>query len=312
MHQSPSRVLDSAALYPAIAASFDTGNISYFAACNKARQEILATLSNSLHCPHTLFLTGNTSTGIVGILLGLFAAGRHLKCLLGCPYVPYTVLLEYLLANNSGNSSVVYATHICPLTGTFVDIKHHTNEILLVDAAQSLGTIFNNILFAEADIFAAPLHKHLGIAAGLGIVGVNESRIDSDVSAVVIETIEMMQHGTMHLSLLQKTLERLQQLDGKPLLNSARVRVSSRLVNYAISVGLRVLTPFGIQAHSVCFTASEPHRLIENLIDVGYSGGKLFKTENVLRLSFHSVIDGDLCPEEFEKLAINRLVPLES
>ncbi len=197
-----------------------------------------------------------------------------------------------------------FCTHISPVTGEIFDLQRWSTETLIVDGAQSIGTCFQGQLLRSAAIFLAPLHKHLNLGVGLGIVGVDFRRIAEHFHEDLETVLHVMKRGALNLPALETSVAQLERKG--PAINTARINVGRNLEVAAHRLGLSVVTPTGVQGHMVCFTGLGG-RPIEEIFDSGRIAARILKKENILRISFHSDFHGALSPDEYEQLAISCL-----
>lgn len=286
---------DAAALHPQIGALWGAPGRSYYREANALKAQIRTGLKRSLGGPHELFLAGNTSSGLVAALLGVMLRGHRLPQLLNRPYPPYEKVLGFTAA---AGGRFAFVTHISPLTGEVRALRSGPEAALVVDAAQSLGTLFQAEVVNSAAVFVGPLHKHWNLVPGLGIVGVDFDAV-GDAGEGLRTALEVLEHGTTNLSVLQACVRRLAEMGGGPAVNRARIAVGSQLQSAADELGLRVLTPAGVQAHIASFTTRDGSA-VENVIDADRIGARVFARDNILRISLHSDVHGVGSPEDYE------------
>jgi hypothetical protein len=242
-----------------------------------------------------VFIAGNTSSGLIAVLLGVMLSGHQLPRLLNHPYSFYEKLLGF---KASAGGRLALVTHISPLTGEVYPLRHGLETVLVVDAAQSLGTLFQTELVDSAAVFIGPLHKHWNLVPGMGIVGVDFGAV-GDAGEGLRTTLEVLEHGTTNLGVLKECVQRLEGMQDKPAVNRARIMVGSELQSAAAELGLTVLTPAGVQAHIVSFTTQDGS-FVGNRIDADRIGARIFAKDNVLRISMHSDVHGVRSPEAYE------------
>jgi hypothetical protein len=262
-------------------------------------------LKGRLVCPHDLTIVPNTTLALSVTLLFVVARDWVPVALHNGSYAPYRRWLRYLLGPNlvapHRRHLTALMTHVCPTTGAVQDLRRDgACKIGIVDAAQSLGTVLNRDLFESSAVFAAPLHKNLGLAAGLGLIGVRWEDVPAAHRAALREHLMLAEHGTMSRSLLDEAIRAVETHTSEELTNRARITVGPRLVGLAEEIGLRVLTPEGPQAHIVSFKA-DPPRKIPEMLNLPALGGKYDERSGILRLSFHSArlpVEGEGMPME--------------
>ena len=297
--------LDAAAMHPEIGQHWDAPGKAYFKKAAALKERIRTGLRQSLGERHELFLSGNTSNGLIGVCLAVARAGLSPPGLANRPYSPYEKLLGCpdLLETDR---PLQVCTHICPLTGEVFDLRARGASLLIVDAAQSLGTCFQEELVETAPIFIAPLHKHLNLVPGIGVVGVDFDAADAMLGSSLRTVLEVMEHGAVHLGVLEECVQRLDERQGRTTLNQVRIRVGERLISAANPIGLRVLTPPGTQAHIASFTTVNGSPVTERL-DASRVGARIFKQENIFRISLHSDVHGIRSPADYESIVAEAL-----
>jgi len=299
--------LDAAAMHPEIGEQWNARGKAYFKKAAALKDDIRGGLRQSFGQRHELFLSGNTSNGLIAVCLAAARAGLSPPGLVNRPYPPYEMLLGYpdLL---EADRPLRVCTHICPLTGEVFDLRARGDSLLIVDAAQSLGTCFQQELVETAPVFVAPLHKHLNLVPGLGVVGVDFGAVDASLGTSLRTVLEVMEHGAVYLGVLEACVRRLDEREGQTPLNQVRIQVGERLISAADHFGLRVLTPPGTQAHIASFTTSNDCPVGERL-DATRIGARIFKRENIFRISLNSDVHGVRSPEDYESFvteALNR------
>lgn len=286
---------DAAALHPQIGALWSAPGRYYYREAQALKETIRASLKRALGGPHELFIAGNTSSGLLAVWLGVMLSGHRLPRVLNRPYLFYEKLLGFQTA---GGGRLAFATHISPLTGEVHALRPGPETVLLVDAAQSLGTLFQAELVNSAAVFIGPLHKHWNLVPGLGVVGVDFDRV-GDAGEGLRTALEVLEHGTTNLGVLRACVRRLEEMQGEPAVNRVRIMVGGELQSAAAGLGLTVLTPAGAQAHIASFTTRSGCP-VGDVIDADRIGARVFTRENVLRISLHSDVHGLRSPEDYE------------
>ncbi len=290
--------LDAAAMHPDIGQRWDASGKAYFKKAAALRAKILGELTKTVSARHELFLSGNTSSGLLAVCLAAARAQMAPLGLANRPYPPYEKLLGYP-DSLAENRAACVCTHICPLTGEVFDLRARHDALLIVDAAQSLGTVFQPVLVDAAPIFVGPLHKHLNLAPGLGVVGVDFNALDAPFGGALRTVLEVMGHGAVYMGVLEECVRRLEERQGQTRCNQVRILIGQQLHAVAEGLGLRLLTPSGVQAHIASFTSVDGRPVGERL-DVARIGARIFKQENVFRISLHSDVHGVRSPEDYE------------
>jgi len=297
--------LDAAAMHPEIGLRWDAPGKAYFKKAAALKERVHAGLLQSFGQRHELFLSGNTSNGLIAVCLAAARAGLSPPGLINRPYPPYEKLLGYpgLL---EADRPLQVCTHICPLTGEVVDLRAHGDALLIVDAAQSLGTCFQQELVETAPVFVAPLHKHVNLVPGLGVVGVDFDALEIEFGSSLRTVLEVMEHGAVYMGVLEECARRLDERQDAASLNQVRIQVGERLTSTASQIGLRVLTPTGIQAHIASFTTVNDAP-VGDLLDAARIGARIFKQQNIFRISLHSDVHGVRSPEDYESFVVEAL-----
>jgi hypothetical protein len=267
-------------------------------------------------CPHTLYLTGNTTDGLIATMAFLSCQGLLPLRLSPGIYPEYARRIERLLGESEGASGVCRSrllTHLCPVTGrTYPLPRPAARPFLVVDAAQSFATGLQVELFERAPVFLAPVHKHLGLTIGLGLVAVRFDLVPRRLREALDNVLRLLEHGAVSLELLEKAIHAARAaLDHGRGFNSARIQVGRRLQTSARALGLKIITPPGVQRHIVALRADRG-RSIQDLLDLSRFPGKYFEDLEIVRLSFHSDELPGATPEQLEDLAATSLVEAAS
>jgi hypothetical protein len=303
--------LDPAALHPrlkkelASSAGQNKGE-HYFKSCARLRERAKALLRAAFGIEHELFLLGNTTSALFAALLALERAGAQVVCR-GEPwqhYPSYHALFLRPQTPKADGARWAFATHVSPLTGRVDALSTATGEHLLVDAAQSFGTNLTAELLLRADIFIAPLHKHVGLAVGQGVLGLRRDVPDHERLRALLLVAES---GASHRGLLEQLLSAIEAADGR-LYNKACISVDARLQLQALcdGAGLAILGEADSTAPFVCFTA-KTGRPLATLLDPRRAHARYFRPENIVRFSFCHMARReepaiDCSAELFEKL----------
>ncbi len=290
---------DTAAMHPDIGRRWDAPGKAYYRRTAEVRDRILNRIARNIGTRHTLFLTTNTSQGLLAICLAASRARMSPLRLLNRPYPQYETLLGYP-GTLAANQAISLCTHICPLTGEVFDLRSCVESLLIVDAAQSLGTVFQQELVDTAPVFIGPLHKHMNLVPGLGLVAVDIEGVDAVFAAALRTVLEVMEHGTMNLGLLEECDQRLDERQGHLSLNRVRIHVGELLRSTARRLGMRLLTPSGTQAHIASFTTIDGCP-VDALLDPERVGARVFTRNNIFRISLNSDVHGVRSPEEYEE-----------
>jgi hypothetical protein len=128
----------------------------------------------------------------------------------------------------------------------------------------------------SADVVIAPLHKHMGLAVGLGLVLVR------DELGPLHEVLDVAQSGAQSLTLLRIARDAALRADGR-IFNRATVNADEPLEQWCAGHGLRLLTratgvPFA------CFTTTGGAPVTDRLAPGGWRHNH---AHNVARFSFY-------------------------
>ena len=178
---------------------------------------------------------------------------------------------------------------------------------MIVDAAQSFGTKLSSELLACADVVVAPLHKHLGLVAGLAVVWVR----DNDINLSAIHTVmEIAQSGCTSLESLKK-LDRSLKRYAPQIFNNAFVAANGAMRDWCQDRGLMICGNC-INIPYACVTTTDGGPVRNRLKGCSC---KFFDGDNTARFSYfrRGESTGPLvdCSNNFKKaiehqLAINR------
>jgi hypothetical protein len=307
--------LDAAALHPrlkhALAPQVEQAQGKhYFHACARLREDVKARLREAFGLEHELFVLHNTTSGLMTVLLALERAGLRMtrRGERWQHYPPYLPLLpEADAASRTEGPRVVFVTHVSPLTGRVDSLEKAPGEVLWVDAAQSFGTQLTEELSRRADLFIAPLHKHVGLAVGAGIVGLRRGIPGEEELRAILSLAE---GGSSHVGPLKALLDALQGAQGL-VYNKARLSWDDRLQPLCAEAGLMPLGSLDSGVPFVCFTSKKGQPL-EGLVDLKKARARYFKAENILRLSFCHMARRQDPPVDFSEELVGKMETLVS
>lgn len=154
--------------------SRDRSRESYYGHTSRSRSALADMLGHDLgvdsNCIH---FVPNTSTALAVVLGGIMAENLRLRGAgpLWRHYGPYQGVVRSMEEVLNGRW-VGFHTHVAPVD---VSVDNSFREpggatASVVDGAQSLGTSLTEELVSSGTVVIAPLHKHLALAPGLGIV----------------------------------------------------------------------------------------------------------------------------------------------
>jgi hypothetical protein len=151
----------------------------------------------------------------------------------------------------------------------------------MVDAAQSFGMVLTGRLLSKADIFIAPLHKHVGLAVGLALVGVRHGMIGYEVIRAILHVAES---GAAPVGPLEQANAALCRSEGR-LYNRATIVFDDRLRRRCDELGL---VPSGDPGDALplgCFGTGRGVPL-DTTVDPCRASACYFRAENSLRFSY--------------------------
>ncbi|WP_323989145.1 DUF6024 family protein [Nguyenibacter sp. L1] len=280
-----SHVVDAAALHPDLGRGLPA---NYFRACAAARHELKSLLSSYLQLRHDLYLLSNTSHGLVTVAAGLAHDGIILDAS-SSPYPGYAALAP--LPQTATGRRVRLLTHVDPLSGVVADLASGIQQPIVLDAAQSFGTIGRHADIARAEIFICPLHKHVGIAPGLGLLGLRPDLIVPGLKSYAAAA----EQGTAYLPLLRQALDEIERHNGN-LVNTLTFNVDKGFRSVLDNMGITLLTPNAELLPFVCLRGPLPGRLVDECLKHNLST-KHFVAQNIIRISgakrgaLHSIPD---------------------
>ena len=263
-------MLDVAALHPRLQLPGSQSN--YFAAAEKLRISASTILIQAFRAEQfTPYLLHNTSSGLVSVLFAAMRAGQPIA--LHGPqnqhYPPYLPLFT----SAPPHANWRMHTHVSPLTGAIdpladagegsvdgVDGLQSVHSVRIVDAAQSFATGLMPALLARADIIIAPLHKHIGLIAGLGMVWVRHGKPGLQA---VHEVLRIAESGVQSMHLLTQLNLALAQAGGQ-LSNRAQIIIDQELCAWCGAHGL-LLHGSGQGVPFACVTTTDGKPISERL-----------------------------------------------
>ncbi|WP_025901654.1 DUF6024 family protein [Tatumella sp. UCD-D_suzukii] len=282
--------LDDSAINASLFPSDSSYCTHYFRALGHCRNEIKKRLRMALSIPHEdIFLLSNSTHCLLTVLHGLSAQSRTLSIEAGC-YHPYRMLPQ-----PSYGQSVPLITHISPDSGNVACIHQ---KAVVVDAAQSIGVVCHHSEAFSADVVFFPLHKHLALLTGVGVLCVRK-RYEYET---VRKTAQIAESGTVNNVVLQALLERL---TTKPLLfNIAMFSLTPAQAESLTMLGFEPVTQLYSQTPFLVVKTSSGHLLPEYLVN-NFSLKML--DANHWRISCYIPGTLDSPPKECASLLINVL-----
>ena len=181
----------------------------------------------------------NTSTALAVVLGGIMAENLRLRGAgpLWRHYGPYQGVVRSMEEVLNGRW-VGFHTHVAPVD---VSVDNSFREpggatASVVDGAQSLGTSLTEELVSSGTVVIAPLHKHLALAPGLGIVILDA--VTGQQLPSIASFLSLTEGGCPSLDLLEQALDRMRR--GK-VWNKAQLLFSQDLVDWAAAEGLEIV-----------------------------------------------------------------------
>jgi hypothetical protein len=276
----------------------------YFRSWAALRAQLLERLQRTLGCGHRLFLVQNTTQALLILLSWCGGRGFLPVGFVGVPhkyYGRYLTRAGLAIRGEKDEPRALLVTHLSPLTGEIASLPEFSPTLpIIVDAAQTLGTVLQDVLFQRAVLFAAPLHKHLGIATGLGILGVDMKRLGEPFASEVCALAECAAYGLVDRRLLQEACASLSACGISLPLNTITISVGDRLALLADRLGCDLLTPSGLQGHTVSFQCRD-EAAVARASRIATNVGRYFAKGSILRISLHSAEVGGLSPAEAEE-----------
>ncbi|WP_104087697.1 DUF6024 family protein [Cryobacterium sp. N19] len=265
--------LDAAALHPDLQVS--TGHGHYYAQAAELRSTITCALVRDLGAgDFRPYLLHNSTSALMAVLFAATNAGRSINTEgpIEQHYSPY----NFLLPRAGPLADWELRTHVSPVTAVVDELGGRS--IRIVDAAQSLGTVLTPALLTGSDVAIAPLHKHLGLVVGLGLVLVRRDVPDLEP---VHRVLRVAESGAQSIELLRRAASAIKNLDGR-IANLAQVNVSPELSAWCLDRGLRPLAS-GPGAPYVCLTTTDGIPVADRLAPTGW---RHFREFNTARFSF--------------------------
>ncbi|MYA88101.1 MAG: hypothetical protein F4X97_06565 [Boseongicola sp. SB0662_bin_57] len=268
--------IDMAALHPALQPD---GTGRYHGDCQRLRDAIKVQLREAMEIEHELYLTANATAGLMVAVAGLALDGIKLN-LDGARYPGYAPLRRHG-AGLQVPGTATFLTHVDPLSGRVTE-PAGISGLSVVDASQSFGTVCRHAEAFRADVVISGLHKHAGIAAGVGVLAIGK---DADCAGLR-RAAAAAERGTVALPVLEGALARCSGHRPK-LFNRLVLSVRDDLIRQLADRGLEVLTPAGANLPFVCLKGELPKDVGVRCASAGFSA-KLFPEEGVMRMSGHA------------------------
>jgi hypothetical protein len=247
------------------------GDYNYYQLCNKIRIAIKKQLKNKLHIPHKhIFILSNTTHCLLTVMQGLIQDGSGIDIVDGC-YAPYKNFRV-----NSDNKSYKLITHITPDNAVVCNISSRSS---IVDAAQSIGTIGYHHEALSADIVFFPLHKHLAIEVGFGILCVN----NNPKYQSVVDIASISESGTQSLYQLNKLAKKIYL--GKDFINIAIFKIDYYVKKKLASLAINILSPTDHETPFIVVKSNMANLLNMSESPLTITVKKLIPDQDIYRIS---------------------------
>ncbi|MBD2815854.1 hypothetical protein ID850_14015 [Xenorhabdus sp. Flor] len=202
---------------------------NYYKQVSTIRKEIKQNLRKHLCLEHEeIFLLNNSTHCLLNVIYGLNRHSVSISIEEGC-YKPYdNITTSYF------PYSIPLLTHIDPQTGVVCSLK---NADFVLDAAQSIGTIWHHKAAISSKIVFFPLHKHLAIQAGIGVLCIQNKDHYPEISNIA----KISESGTVDLRSYNDALNRF--IDDPKLFNIAYFDLTNKEANELEKIGFKCITP---------------------------------------------------------------------
>ena len=267
--------------------SRDRSRESYYGHTSRSRSALADMLGHDLgvdsNCIH---FVPNTSTALAVVLGGIMAENLRLRGAgpLRRHYSPYQGVVRSMEEVLNGRW-VGFHTHVAPVD---VSVDNSFREpggatASVVDGAQSLGTSLTEELVSSGTVVIAPLHKHLALAPGLGIVILDA--VTGQQLPSIASFLSLTEGGCPSLDLLEQALDRMRR--GK-VWNKAQLLFSQDLVDWAASEGLEIVGGGGglpMAAVKMSRGGGDANVMVRELPP----SAKYFRRQGIIRYSYSSL-----------------------
>jgi hypothetical protein len=274
---------NSASLHPAI----DPFPQQYYKKVHALKGKIKKKLSALFSPEFEYYLLHNTTSALTTVLGAVYFDNSRLA-IDPSGYRNYKILQERVFRSRSLRN-VRLVSHIDPINGNKSAARvlaSTRRELVIVDAAQSIGGYGQAGLFEAAAIILFPFHKNLGISTGMGCIAMNKSWLENSSNRRLAEYCAMAEDGCLNYNLVEDIYRRISALRSG-VVNKVKIQLSSDFLTYLKSNNLRLVTRRPIAANIVSITSANDLPLAD-FLDTSKLKGKYFKRENIIRYSFHS------------------------
>ncbi len=266
--------VDAAAMNPALRAD---AAINPFTRTAMAKTRLKSLLAEHLSIDHDIYILSNTTHGLTATIAGLAIDGIRLD-VRNAGYPGYHGIPDWSDTDHTADRTSLI-THINPITGQIEPIKAIGNGLTVVDAAQSFATIAHHRDVLQADVFFCPLHKHAGLAVGLGLLAVKKSLQLAGLRAMA----GVAEDGTSAPEPLENALEQFEKADGK-IVNRLVINVREPLREALRAKGVSMMTAPGSAMPFACMRGLDGnHRFLP--AGDGVLEAKYFTEQKATRVS---------------------------
>lgn len=268
--------IDDSALHPDLRSFTDASG--YYSLLSKRTEQLKSLIKRSIKLDHELFLLSNTTQALMVAAYGLRACGIALDC----RRAGYKNFQRFPYCDPATNdlTRIELRTHIDPNTGKISSLNRVSDEVMVVDAAQSIGAIAHHQQLSKADIISFPLHKHLGLAAGLGVLAIK----DTPELHTTRRAAAIAQQGTKSLSTINAAILNYHLNEGR-VFNRVIFNCSSSLYDeLKIRNNVEIVTPEMSSTPFICLRGPGIGACAKAALSAGLSV-KFFKNDYVIRIS---------------------------
>lgn len=252
-----SRELDDASINSILLPAERNYQTHYFRSLQLCREEIKQKIIDALTIPHeNIFLLTNSTHCLLTVLYGLSVQGRTLSIAAGS-YRPYKTIP--LLVKEP---SLPLLTHISPDSGEVVCIQ---DSAVILDAAQSAGAICHHAKAFTTDIVFFPLHKHLALQTGIGVLCVS----DNPEYKEILKVAKISESGTVNDHVFRSLHNHL--TTQTVMFNIAMFNLTQALAEELSCIGLTSITPLYSQTPFLVFKIGSRHPRPERLVKTIFS-----------------------------------------
>ncbi|SFU75105.1 DUF6024 family protein [Xenorhabdus koppenhoeferi] len=207
----------------------NNSDTNYYKQVSAIRKEIKQHLRKHLCLEHEeIFLLNNSTHCLLNVIYGLNMHSVSISIREGC-YTPYNNITTGYFPH-----SIPLLTHIDPQTGIICSLK---NVDFVLDAAQSIGTIWHHKAATSSKIVFFPLHKHLAIQSGIGVLCIQNKDHYPEISNIA----KISESGTVDLRSYNDALNRC--IEDPDFFNIAYFDLTDKEANELEKIGFKCITP---------------------------------------------------------------------